>query len=127
MDDFAHEPISQSEDGLTAASGDGSALPAWMVTDTTADDAGADAHDNLWWYSDGTVWDLGPAEFDADGDGLPDSLTSEVDGSSAILTDSDGDGRVDRMSVLRADGRVAAWELEASGEDWNPTALGRIE
>ena len=98
-----------------------------MVTDDTAGTSGADPHDNLWWYSDGAVWDLGPAEFDADGDGRPDSLTSEIEGSSAILTDADGDGRVDRMSVLRSDGRVAAWDLEPTGEEWNPTALGRVD
>lgn len=127
MDEFTSEPISQSEDGLTPAPSEPGGSPPWAVTGDTSEGFSADPHENLWWYDDGTVWDLGPAEFDANGDGRPDSLTSELDGSSAILTDSDGDGRVDRMSVLRADGRVAAWDLEANGEEWNPTTLGRVD
>ncbi|MBM7365607.1 DUF6802 family protein [Gordonia hydrophobica] len=97
------------------------------MTGDTSGDAGVDSHDNLWWYGDGAVWDLGPAEFDADGDGRADSLTSELDGSNVIVTDSDGDGRVDRMSVLRSDGRVAVWDLEDTGEQWNPSTLGRVD
>lgn len=127
MDDFTPDAGSQSEDGLTSPLPGHGDIEAWSVIGDTVDDGGVDPHGNLWWYSDGTVWDLGPAEFDADGDGVADSLTSELDGSTAILTDADGDGRVDRMSVLRSDGRVAAWELTDADEEWNPTALGRVD
>ncbi|WP_238526432.1 DUF6802 family protein [Gordonia neofelifaecis] len=86
----------------------------------------ADLHEHLICYSDGTLWDLGPAEFDADGDGVRDSLTCEVDGSTAIVSDADGDARVDRLSILHADGQVSVASIDGTDEGWNPTTLGRL-
>lgn len=127
MDDLVPDPGWESEDGLIARPGESGGQPPWNVTGGIDEAGGADPHDNLWWYADGTVWDLGPADLDSDGDGRPDALTSELGGAAAILSDVDGDGRVDRMSVLEADGRVTAWDVDGSDEDWSPTRVGRLD
>ncbi|NLG48310.1 DUF6802 family protein [Gordonia sp. (in: high G+C Gram-positive bacteria)] len=127
MDDLVPDPGWESEDHLIARPDEVGGRPPWSVTDDIVEVGGADPHDHLWWYADGTVWDLGPADLDSDGDGRPDALTSELNGSTAILADADGDGRVDRMSVLDSDGRVAAWGVDGSGEEWSPTRVGRLD
>lgn len=127
MDGLPPECGGESEDGLISGADGLAPGHNWSMGCDTPDDVCAEVHDNLWWYADGMAWDLGPAEFDADGDGRSDSLTSDVDGAPAVLTDTDGDGRVDRMSVLYPDGRVGGGSLDRAGMPWRPTTVGRID
>ncbi|GEE01582.1 hypothetical protein nbrc107696_20280 [Gordonia spumicola] len=95
--------------------------------DARSDDAGTDPADSLWIYDDGALWDLGPADFDSDGDGVAESLTAEFDGGHAVLTDTDGDGRVDRITTLHADGSTEVADGRSEPLRWSPTSLGRLE
>ncbi|MGO3326805.1 DUF6802 family protein [Gordonia sp. (in: high G+C Gram-positive bacteria)] len=88
--------------------------------------AAAQAGDGLWIYDDGQLWDLGPAELDADADGVPDSITSDVSGDPVILTDTDGDGQVDRMTRLDQSGGVTVSDECDEPLPWRPTSLGRL-
>lgn len=81
---------------------------------------------SLWMYAAGTVWDLGPADFDGNGDGVADSIATELDGEHVVLADSDGDGRVDHMTRLDRAGGVVAGELSIDRPEWRPTSLGRL-
>ncbi|GAA4641041.1 hypothetical protein [Gordonia humi] len=105
----------------------------WFASEPTDDAASADSAlregpaDDLWVYQDGQLWDLGPADVDADGDGVPDSITSDSDGDPVILTDSDGDGRIDRMTRLTADAEVAVADVADRPLPWSPTSLGRLQ
>lgn len=103
----------------------------WFGSDP-ADDPSAeslaaiDASDDLWIYDDGQLWDLGPAEFDADADGIPDSIATGVEGSPAILTDTDGDGQVDRLTRLDLSGAVTVSDESDEPLRWRPTSPGRL-
>lgn len=88
--------------------------------------AAAQAGDDLWIYDDGQLWDLGPAELDADADGVPDSITTDAAGDPVILTDTDGDGRIDRMTRLDTAGRVTVSDECDEPLPWKPTSLGRL-
>ncbi|MFT3660864.1 MAG: hypothetical protein QM809_05555 [Gordonia sp. (in: high G+C Gram-positive bacteria)] len=82
---------------------------------------------HLWVFQDGAVWDLGPAQLDADSDGVPDSLTRGADGLLTVYTDTDADGRVDRITELDPTGRCAVHHLDAGTGRWQPTTLGRLD
>lgn len=127
MDELLPGPDSGREDGLIwGAVSPGDSGRAGVFGGTVIGASG-DAHENLWWYADGTVWDLGAAELDADGDGVADSLTSELDGDHVVLSDYDGDGRVDRMSQMHIDGRVTERSVDGVAPEWSPTRLGRLD
>ncbi len=74
----------------------------WFVSGSG--DAPVGPADSLWTYEDGSLWDLGPADFDAD-----------------------GDGRVDRVTTLHTDGTVDVSDMTAERLPWSPTSLGRLE
>ncbi|WP_341268331.1 DUF6802 family protein [Gordonia malaquae] len=97
----------------------------WFVSGSG--DAPVGPADSLWTYEDGSLWDLGPADFDADGDGTPESRASELDGDQVLLSDTDGDGRVDRVTTLHTDGTVDVADVTAERRLWSPTSLGRLE
>ena len=127
MDDVFPDPGGGREDGLIWGPVGDPFEPGADVPGDTSEVFRDAADDNLWWYADDAVWDLGPADLDADGDGVSESLTSGVGGDQAILTDSDGDGRVDRISQIHADGTVTGRALADGGVEWKPTQLGRLE
>ena len=127
MDELTGGLAGDSEDGLISPEGGVDHPSGFGVMSGAENSPGVDVHDHLWWYSDGALWDLGPAEFDANGDGVRDSLTCEVDGSPAIVADTDGDGRVDRVSILQTDCRVDSGALGEHDAEWSPTTLGRLE
>lgn len=116
-----------SEDGLIQPFDGVAHCTADAVSADTIGGLESDPHSNLWWYSDGSLWDLGPADLDSTGDGVADSLTSDVGGSMAVLTDSTGDGRIDQLTVLHDDGRVVRTTFDGSGDGWSPTTLGRLD
>lgn len=89
------------------------------------DDAPLDGH--LWVFSGETAWDLGPARLDADADGVPDSLTRGEDGQLTVYTDTDADGRVDRITELDPTGDYAVSHLDPETGQWRAGTLGRLE
>lgn len=95
----------------------------------SGDPPGADEllADHLAVFADGAVWDLGPAQIDADSDGVADSLTRDVDGLLTVYTDTDSDGLVDRITELDASGLCAVHDLDADTGCWQPTVLGRLD
>lgn len=82
--------------------------------------------DHLWVFDDGSVWDLGPAQLDADSDGVADSLTRGTATHLTVYTDTDADGRVDRITELDPSGHCAVSDLDPATGTWHPTQLGRL-
>ncbi|MCF8588781.1 hypothetical protein L5G28_04075 [Gordonia sp. HY285] len=108
------------------------AMEDWFGTEP-ADDAvsaesvaAVDAGDDLWIYDDGQLWDLGPPDLDADADGVPDSILTDIAGDPAILTDTDRDGQVDRVTRLETAGGVTVTAESDEPLPWRPTSLGRL-
>ncbi|GAA3950301.1 DUF6802 family protein [Gordonia caeni] len=83
--------------------------------------------DHLWILAGETVWDLGPAQLDADADGVPDSLTRGADGQITVYTDTDSDGRVDRITEMDPTGRCSVSDLDPDTGLWQASVLGRLE
>lgn len=83
--------------------------------------------DHLWILTGETVWDLGPAQLDADADGVPDSLTRGTDGQITVYTDTDSDGRVDRITEMDPTGRCSVSNLNPETGLWQASLLGRLE
>ncbi|MFC0316428.1 DUF6802 family protein [Gordonia phosphorivorans] len=88
---------------------------------------GAPLDGHLWVFSGETAWDLGPARLDADSDGIPDSLTRGEDGQLTVYTDTDADGRVDRITELDPTGDYAVSHLDPETGRWWASRLGRLE
>lgn len=61
--------------------------------------------------------DLGPAQYDADHDGVADSVIIGQDNHTVMLTDTDGDGEVDTRSVVNEDGSVERAGSSGSEDD----------
>lgn len=120
MDDWVELPGSGAVEGAgeKSLSGLGSGDPP---------DAGGMLADHLSVFADGAVWDLGPAQIDADSDGVADSLTRDVDGLLTVYTDTDSDGLVDRITELDSSGLCAVRDLDADTGRWQPTVLGRLD
>lgn len=83
--------------------------------------------DHLWILAGETVWDLGPAQLDSDSDGVPDSLTRGADGQITVYTDTDSDGRVDRITEMDPTGRCSVSDLDPDTGLWRAGLLGRLE
>ncbi len=98
-----------------------------VVEAVDAGGAGPPLHDHLWVFDGDTAWDLGPAQLDADADGLNDSLTRGAAGQLTVYTDTDADGRVDRITELDPSGSCAVSDLDPDTGVWRPTRLGRLE
>lgn len=88
---------------------------------------GGPLHDHLWVFDGDTAWDLGPAQLDADADGLNDSLTRGTVEQLTVYTDTDADGRVDRITELDPSGSCAVSDLDPDTGVWRATRLGRLE
>ncbi|WP_026918220.1 hypothetical protein [Gordonia shandongensis] len=127
MDELFGESDAEREADLIWTPAEAGSPEAPDVFGDTESADGVSAHDNLWWYADGTVWDLGPADIDADGDGVPESLTSGLRGVPAIVSDADGDGRVDRVTSVDGPDGVTERSLDGTVGEWSPTTLGRID
>ena len=87
----------------------------------------ADPTSALWTYDDGLLWDLGPAELDADGDWTAESVISDVDGEPVLVSDVDGDGRVDRLTRLDGSRVDLGSDQDDEHLEWRPTSLGRLQ
>ncbi|MEZ5213318.1 hypothetical protein MYK68_19715 [Gordonia sp. PP30] len=82
--------------------------------------------DHLWLFDGSSAWDLGPAQLDADADGVADSLTRGTAAHLTVYTDTDLDGRVDRITELDPSGHCAVSDLDPATGVWQPTQLGRF-
>lgn len=70
--------------------------------------------------------DLGPADFDTDGDGVHDTVVvTDPAGSSVLYTDVDGDGAADVSTEITSDGRVTVSEHVGDGQ-WTVVERGQI-
>lgn len=69
----------------------------------------------------------GPATYDANGDGVPDTVVvRSQDGSVTSATDSDGDGVADHITVASADGQVTVSQQDDGGGSWHVVAIGTV-
>lgn len=72
------------------------------------------------------IRDLGPAESDTDGDGVPDTVVvSDPAGGSVLYTDVDGDGCADVATEISSDGRITVSEHLGDGA-WTVVERGRL-
>lgn len=70
--------------------------------------------------------DLGPAESDTDGDGVPDTVAvGGPAGGSVLYTDVDGDGAADVATEISSDGRITVSEHLGDGA-WTVVERGRL-
>ncbi|MGI8415795.1 MAG: DUF6802 family protein, partial [Nakamurella sp.] len=68
----------------------------------------------------------GPATYDANGDGVADTVVvHSQDGSVTSATDSDGDGVADQITVAAADGQVTVSQNDGDG-NWHVVATGTV-
>ena len=125
-DSYAGDGGEEHLNGAVGAHGGAGDLVAPEV-DPLAQVPGDSVESNLWLYADGTIWDMGPAEVDADGDGRADSLTSAGGGTLTVYTDSDHDGRIDRVAQIDGSGEYVVVGLDAATGTWEPGAFGRLD
>ncbi|HEX2298395.1 MAG TPA: DUF6802 family protein [Pseudonocardiaceae bacterium] len=70
--------------------------------------------------------DLGPAGFDTDGDGVPDTVVvTGPAGGSVLYTDVDADGPADVATEITSDGQVTVSEHAGDGQ-WTVVERGRL-
>jgi hypothetical protein len=112
---------------LGAADGDGEDSLSGAAGEAGVGDTARPLHDHLWVFDGDTAWDLGPAELDADADGLNDSLTRGTVEQFTVYTDTDADGRVDRITELDESGACSVSDLDPDTGMWRATRLGRLD
>ncbi|MFT3716638.1 MAG: hypothetical protein QM774_12050 [Gordonia sp. (in: high G+C Gram-positive bacteria)] len=83
--------------------------------------------DHLWVFSDGSIWDLGPAQVDADADGVAESLTRSASGEVVVYSDRDLDGLVDRITHWDPSGDYRVSDLDPDDGSWSGGTLGRLD
>ncbi|WP_327143811.1 DUF6802 family protein [Nocardia sp. NBC_01327] len=66
---------------------------------------------------------------DIDGDGLPDTVTTNSDHAMHVWTDMDHDGYADHVTVVDTGGDYSAWEFHHhpdGSSEWVRTDEGRL-
>lgn len=111
----AHTPAGAGEQDLIGESGETGNGPV----------SGIDDH--LLLFTDGALWDLGPASDDADADGVPESLTRGAGDGVTVYSDRDLDGRIDRITELDGAGGCRVSDLDPRTGRWSPVGLGRLD
>lgn len=74
---------------------------------------------------DGRLADLGEPKYDMNGDGAPDTVVVERDGTMYQYSDTDGDGRADQLLRVHTADRTAEI-LQDHGHGWQVTVHGNI-
>lgn len=70
---------------------------------------------------------VGPAEYDADGDGTNDTaIVTDEDGTTYAFVDNDADGQADEAVVIEADGDVTVAQ-HTGEEEWTTVETGHID
>ncbi|MFT4200353.1 DUF6802 family protein [Gordonia sp. (in: high G+C Gram-positive bacteria)] len=98
-----------------------------IYDEQTGDDAvGGGVGDHLWLADAQRLWDLGPATVDTDADGIRDSLSRNDADGLTVFTDSDRDGRVDRITRVGTDGSVTSSTYDEQTGRWSTVRPGRL-